>query len=233
MEAEQSTQHVGDLYLACACVDRVAGALQCFEEQYLANVPAMLRTIDPSPAFADEVLQLAREKLFVSDAGGTPKIAAYAGRGPLGGWVSVVAQRIALSLRRGHKAQQRAGERSIAEALPAGGDPELDYLQVRYRALFREAFATAVAALTDRQRLLLRLQVLEQMSHDEIAAIYRVSQSTVTRWTASAREAILHRTQEELRTSIGTDTAEFHSLMAMLGSKLDLSIARLLADSKK
>lgn len=233
VELDLGEVHTDDLYLACACLDRIPGAIERFEQRHLAGIADLVRAIDPSPAFIEEVKQLMREKLFIGGANTPPKIDSYSGRGPLAGWVAIVAQRVALSLRRSLKTEPQASlEPSLVEALPARGDPELDYLQARYRVVFRDALAHAISTLTDRQRMLLRLHVIDRMSHEEIAAVYSVSQSTVTRWIAAAREAILRATQDSLRAHLDADTAEFHSLLAVVQSHLDLSIARLLGGAE-
>lgn len=230
LEAELAALHVEDLYLACACLERVPGAIELFETRHLSAAAALTRTIDAADAFVDEVQQLVREKLFIGSADAPPRIGTYSGRGPLAAWVAVVVRHAALSLRRSAKPfAQRAGEPSLVDALPAHGDPELDYLQVRYRSVFRDAFARALAALTERQRLLLRLNVIDGMSHEEIASVYKVSQSTVTRWIAATRRSILQTMQQQLRAQLDAGTTDFHSLFAVLHSQLDLSIARLLA----
>ena len=74
--------HVEDLYLACACARGVAPALLSFERAFAVHVPAFVRRVDPSPAFADDVAQVLRERLFV---GAAPKIAEYEGRSDLYG----------------------------------------------------------------------------------------------------------------------------------------------------
>lgn len=229
LETELAALHIEDFYLACACLERVPGAFELFEKRFLSSAAALARTVDSAPAFVEEVQQLVREKLFIGSAGTTPRIATYSGRGPLAAWVAIVVRHAALSLRRAEKpAVQHVGESSLVDALPARGDPELDYLQVRYRSVFRDAFARAIAGLTERQRLLLRLSVIDGMSHEEIAAAYKVSQSTVTRWIGATRQSILQTMQQQLRAQFDAGTTDFHSLFAILHSNLDLSIARLL-----
>jgi RNA polymerase sigma-70 factor (ECF subfamily) len=225
-----AAMYVADLYLAYGCLQGVPRALALFEQSYLVPLAVILGQIDRSPVFVDDVRQLVRDKLFVPDGGSPAKIASYSGKGSLQGWVAVTAQRLALSLRRGVARKQRR-EEALADALPMGGDPEIDYLKVRYRAEFREAFGAAIASLNDRQRMLLRLHLVDRLSHDKIGDIYHVNQSTVTRWIGAAREAILRETRQALARKISVDTAEFNSLVALIGSQLDVSLVRLLTDS--
>src|SRR6185369_4971546 len=100
-EADSSTLHVADLFLACACALGDARALALFEDRLMTQVPTHVARIDRSPAFADEVKAQLRDKLFVARDGAPPKIAHYSGRGPLGGWLRVTAIRTAQNLLRG------------------------------------------------------------------------------------------------------------------------------------
>jgi RNA polymerase sigma-70 factor, ECF subfamily len=112
--------------------------------------------------------------------------------------------------------------------LPAGVDPELDYLRTSYRGEFREAFQTAIARLSERERVLLRLHLVSGLPHEQIAASYRVNQSTVSRWLAKARSALLTGMQRHLQERLNLSPSEIHSLAALVRSQLDLSLARWL-----
>lgn len=231
VEGALEQMHTTDLYLACAGAYGVRGAVEQFQEQYSPTIAKFLKHINPSPTFADEVRQLVLDKLFVPDEGAPLKIMGYSGRGPLASWVGVVAQRIAFSLLRQEGSRERVNEEVLAEALPFGDDPELDYLKVRYRAEFREAFLAAVAALTKRERLVLRLFLVNRLSHEKIGALLRVHQGTVTRWIASARESIASNAQRFLRERLNVSTSELESLAHLVGSQLDLSLTRWLREA--
>ena len=92
-------------------------------------------------------------------------------------------------------------------------------------------FETAVAALSARDRNLLRLDFIDGLNIDQIGAIHRVHRSIVARWIAQARESILLETQRLLRERLGLDNAEFNSLLALVKSELNLSIHRYLTDA--
>jgi len=222
--------HAADLYLACACVQRTAGAVERFERQYAESIAAALRRIDGAASFIDEARQLLRHRLFVAEGDAPPRIATYSGRGPLASWVVVAAQRIGLNLARGQRPQDSNVDGAIAAALPAGIDPELDYLRTRYRNEFRVAFQTAIARLTQRERMVLRLHLVRGLPHEQIASSYNVNASTVSRWITKAKSTLLTEVQRDLRERLHVGTTEFHSLAALVGSKLDLSLARWLGE---
>jgi len=222
--------HVDDLYLACACATGLPAALEAFDRKRLDLVPGYLAHVNSSPAFADEVIQRLREKLFVSEPPAPPRITTYSGRGTLSKWVGITAQRIGISILRGGGARSR--REALAEMLPLTATPELEYLRARYRVAFREAFSEALRGLDDRQRVLLRLSVVKAMSQESIARLYSVNQSTVARWLTTARNSILETMQAFLREQLRVDTAEFHSLAAVVRSDLDLSLGRLLDEDE-
>ncbi len=86
----------------------------------------------------------------------------------------------------------------------------------------------ALAGLPDRDRLLLKLTIVSGLSHEQLANIYSVNQSTITRWIARARERVLEATEREVCAKLGMPPGEFRSLAGLLVSRLDLSISRVL-----
>jgi RNA polymerase sigma-70 factor, ECF subfamily len=229
LEQALSGLHAADLYLACACARGSASALALFERRYVQTIAGSLRRIDTSPVFLDEVKQRLRERLFVAKDGAPPRIARYSGRGPLGAWVAVAAQRIALDLVNQDDSQSNS-DGNIADAVLTRTDPELDYLRDRYRKEFLEAFQAAIAKLSERERLLLHLHYVNGLPHEQIAASYQVNQSTVSRWLAKARGLLQIETQRHLQQSLGLSSEEYHSLAALVASQLHLSLGRWLGD---
>jgi RNA polymerase sigma-70 factor (ECF subfamily) len=224
-EAELAAVHGEDLFLATACARRVRGAVETFEREFLSagTLAGAVRKIDPAPGFVDEVRQAVREKLFVPPPG---RIAEYSGRGSLGAWIRVVAVRIALDLR----PRSREGPPEDDTAVAADRDPELRYLQQRYKQEFEEAAKAAFAALDDEQVNLLRLQFVDGLQTAQIAALFRVDRSTIKRRLASCRETLLERTRMNLQQSMGLSPQSFESLSRLLASQLHVSVARLLKE---
>jgi RNA polymerase sigma-70 factor (ECF subfamily) len=216
-----------DLYLACACIEGVPGALAELERHAIAAIPGAMRRLDPSPAFAAEVQQIVRTKLLVAEPGEALRLAGYRGHGRLRGWLMVAALRTGIELqRRVHPTVDP--ETGLAEATAFDGDPELAQIKHLYRAEFSAAFKTALGQLTSRERNLLRLYVLDGLPIDRIGAVYRVHRATVARWIGKARERLLEETRAELGRTLRLDDTEFESLLAVVRSHLDLSLERCL-----
>jgi len=219
--------HVEDLALAVACADGVPTALAHCERLCAGAIAAAVARVDRSADLRDEVRQILWQRIFVGTAGKAPRIQSYAGRGPLAGWVAVAAQRVALDLRR--SAARTAGlDPQADEVLPANQHPEIDYLRTRYKPEFEAAVREALAGLPDRDRLLRKLTLVSGLSHEQLANIYSVNQSTITRWIARARAQVLEATEREVCAKLGMPPGEFRSLAGLLVSRLDLSISRVL-----
>lgn len=221
--------HAEDLYLACACARGQAAALAAFDERYLsqAQVGAMLARQRAAPAQIDEVRQQVREKLLVAPPDALPRIAEYRGSGALMGWVRVTVVRTALNLRRNmdDQLEQRKGEDPAQLGL-AGEDVELDYLRRRYREDFKAAFQDALRGLPAEQRNLLRMNLIDRLSIDQLGAILGMSRATAARRLAAAREAVITETRRLLQERLRLTHSEIQGLGALLRSQLDLSISR-------
>jgi RNA polymerase sigma-70 factor, ECF subfamily len=220
--------HAGDLFLAFACAGGERRAVDALEDRLAEVGPTLAR--QGSAALADEVKQLLRQRLLVADAGERPKIAEYSGRGPLVAWLRVAAVRTALDLHR-RANRERISDGADLAGLQAAADPEMEVIKNRYREDFRDAFHAAVADLTSRDRNVLRLHFLDGLSIDEIGVIYRVHRSTVARWIARSRDALLEETRRRMREKLQLASGEFESLMGLVQSQLDVSIHRFLSQS--
>jgi RNA polymerase sigma-70 factor (ECF subfamily) len=89
----------------------------------------------------------------------------------------------------------------------------------------------AVAALSVRERTLLRLRFVEGVEIERIAAMYRVHRTTVTRWLTDCRDTLLATTRRNLVDDLGATVAEIDSLAGLVRSHLQLSLVRLLRES--
>jgi len=219
--------HLGDLALAIACGAGDPAALELFEQRYLAQIPAYLGKHGGTPAFADEVRQRVRMKLFVGHA---PKIASYGGTGPLGAWLRVVTIRCARDLHRTVHPTAPLTE-AIAQPAPAP-DPELDYLKLRYGAEFRAALAEVLGALEPRQRNLMKLYFLDGLTVEVIGGMFGVNRSTITRWLADIRARIRDETHRMLRTRLGIRDSDLAQLWGIVESRMDLSLRSLLGTKR-
>jgi RNA polymerase sigma-70 factor (ECF subfamily) len=227
-DADRGRDHVGDLYLACACANGNADAIDAFRSTYARDLAALFdrphrRGVDPS-----DLVQALHEHLFVGDAERPPRISEYRGRGSLRTWVRVVALRLRLNAERGRSGKEAQLGESSREALAEGWDVELEYLKAHYRQAFRVAFAEAIAELEPRDRGILRLHVVHGLSATGIATAFGVHRATAKRWLASVRARLLEATRRRLGGALEVEASELDSIMDLIGSRLEASVRRCL-----
>jgi len=216
-----------DLYLACACLHDVPGAVEAFDAHYLSRVSSFVARIDDSPAFADEMRQVLRERLLVRRSDAPPRIANYSGRGALMVWVRVSAVRAALDARQ-RPEEARRGDQELLDDLAAQPAPELDMLRARHAQALAEAIKQAVARLPPEQRVILRMYFASGQNTQHIAAALRVDRSTAARRLVAARQAVFDETRRLLQEQLPMATDEFVSLARALHDQLDVSLSGLL-----
>lgn len=224
--------HAADLLLAFGCVQQDKAAIDALERAYLAKVPDFIHRVERSEAGASEVQQIVRERLLVGSSTSGPKIAEYGGRGPLGSWVRVVAIRVALEIARSRKPEIHDDDVSASEMV-ASGDPEMDYLRVRYAHAFRGAFSGALSALQERDRTVLQLYLVDGLNIEKIGKLYQVHRATVARWIATTRDQLYDDTRQRLREELNLNATEFESIVRLVRSQLDVSVRRILQEGAK
>lgn len=229
-DVELDALHVEDLYLASACAQGDPRAIALVEEHYLAELGPALAQFDAGGIPREEVLQLLRVHLFVSDQESAPRITGYGGLADLRSWLKVVATRLAIDLARKQRRERPLDEQEL-ECLPAGApSPELTLLHETYRAEFKAAFAAAFAALPVRERNLLRHQIIDQLGIDGIGALYGVHRATAARWVARAREKLVRGVRRELQAALRVGRDELDSILRAVASQIEISSRVFLGD---
>ncbi|WP_240360508.1 sigma-70 family RNA polymerase sigma factor [Pyxidicoccus caerfyrddinensis] len=212
---------LAELYLTCACLQGMASAHEAFERNYLARLPVKLRSLRQPDAMIDDVCQITRVKLLVATPESAPRIGDYTGKGALLSWVLVTAGRIASKLRASEKPAPDDSSEELLQVLPGQGiDPELDVMKRRHHEAFRQAVREAASTLSPHDRHLLRLHFANQLTTYELGSLFRVNQSTVSRWLKSARQHVYEETRSRLQERLGLSTLGFKSFLAFIGSQL-------------
>lgn len=216
-----------DLYLARACLEGNSEALK--------SMDSMLRTVSGQLArsnshdFIDEVMQRVRLRLLVAVGGEPPKLSLYRGRGALIVFLRVVAMNVLRNLK-GSTAREVTDADHLAQ-LATSTDLESRVADVDRQQKFREAFRLAVVGLSLRERSVLRLNLLEGLSIDDLAPMYRVHRSTMARWLADARQALAAATREQLAIGLRLTSAEAEQLLSSLQSRFDLTLSSALRET--
>ena len=215
------------LWLALACARGDAKALRELEARTFPGARAALGRMGLSADEQAEVLQILRERLLVAEPGAPPRILAAAAHGDLPGIIRIAAVRAALNLRRrDHRIEP--GDALLLRELSPGDDPELASLKEEHRAAFKAALEAALAALTARERNVLRMHVVHALSIDAIGRAYQVHRATAARWLTGIREKLDRETRRLLREQRGLTDPEFDSLVRLVESRIEVSFRRVL-----
>jgi RNA polymerase sigma-70 factor, ECF subfamily len=218
--------HLPELYLAFACVQKDPEALAILERELLAPLQAQLARRQSTVAQLEEVFQGLREHLLLGEK---PRLLQYEGKGPLAGWLKVVATRLDLQLKRSASARV---EEDQMDAQLANGDPELLLLKQRYGQAVTKALKLALRELEPRLANVLRLHYLDRLSTEAIGTGLQIHARTVQRWLAEAREQVLSRTEKKLAEQLELAPSDLVSLVRLVRSQLHLSVADLLGSRK-
>jgi RNA polymerase sigma-70 factor (ECF subfamily) len=221
--------HAGDLLLACACATGETAALLAFDRAFVHDIDlAFARTRDIGMT-RDEFRQRVRERLFVAAPGRDSRINGYAGRGSLRSWVRVTATRVMLDhARKATPPDRPASDAGMFDRVADVVDPELEYMRTAYGAAVPDAMQAGFAALTPRQRNLLRQRYLYNLSTERIASTYSVHRATAFRWLEDARAALFEGMRMALGERLRVAEPELDSVLGMLASRIDISVRRLL-----
>lgn len=229
LAAALATAPAADLVLAAACCAQEPTAHAAFDA-VLTEVDAAGASTRSPPDLIEDVKQLLRVQLLVVKDGKPPGIAGYRGKGPLRGWVRITATRELIRHQR-KRAREAPSDRPLDEALADASDPMLSQLKAEYRTEFASALREAIVELAAEDRTLLRQQIVDQLSIDEIGAAFGVHRATAARWLQRARGALVTATQGRLAARLRVPVDEIESVIRLVQSQLDASVVRYLRDS--
>ncbi len=216
--------HVADLYLAARCAAGNPAAIAHLERTGMEAVRATLARLRYAPSQIDDALQATREDLLVAAPGKTPSITKYGGRGPLRGWLRVVAGHVAGRMHRRPLQETERVEES-EELVDIARDPELELLHRTYGAAVAGAMREALGKLPVRERLLLKQRFRHGMGLEELGALHRVHGSTISRWVARARSLLVQGTRDVIMERLGLSASEVISVMRLVESGLEVTLS--------
>jgi RNA polymerase sigma-70 factor, ECF subfamily len=223
-----SPERAADLYLACACVERVPTAVAEFLGRFGERIPVYLGRLARNPDLVAEVRQIVVTRCIVGDPGNPPALHTYSGTGSLEGWLRATAVREALALNR--RASRNTDEFEAAiEARTPWADHEISLFKQMYREPVSRAFAAACSKLDPHDRALLRLHYVEGVTTANLATLYGISRSTLIRRLAAARESLLEQVKSALKDSARIADRDFDSILRLVQSQIDLRLSRVLA----
>jgi RNA polymerase sigma-70 factor (ECF subfamily) len=215
-----------DVYLACACAERVRGAAAIFDRDFSRVIRRAVSRVLATADERQEAEQRAWQHILVEETNGRLRIAQYLGQGPLERWVSVAAMRVAISFGRTESAERRLREKAIAEA--AGIDPEVLYMKGELREAFEGAVTEALGRLKPRERLVLKLFLVSGMTLDAIGKSLGITRQAVSKTIARARESIVAYVETSVQQRLKMTKEDLSSILRVVATQLDVSISRVL-----
>lgn len=210
-----------DVWLACGITRGSRAALEELDRRLTGVAPAIAH-LDGGSALVADVIAAVRERVLGSHGNG--KIADYRGRGDLRGWLRVVAVREALQILRARKR-----EAPISEDLAERIDDRGARLSPAEQSAYGQAFASALATLTPRERNLIRQQYVYGATIDELGALYGVHRATAARWLAQIRDTLLRRTRGRIADAMLLTGTDLESAMGRLAEHVDYSLRHTLS----
>jgi len=215
-----------ELYLAAACARGDDLAVRRFRAHYFEGLLPHLRRMGLDNAQCDDVWQTLCERLLVARGDGPPGVVRYAGAGELGGLMRVTVTRLAINWL--HDRVRSTHDDWLDEVPSSRTDPEMQVSRQQHRAEIKQEVAAALATLPARDRMVLRLHLVERLGIDAIAGVASIHRATAARWIARAKDTLALRVRDRLLARWRVSHASFPALRTLLDSQIDLSLERLL-----
>lgn len=225
--------HTNDLLLALACALANDAGWQRFStlyRKYLADVIRRLAIRGLDPLDLSDAVWI---DLFLPDRSGQSRIASYDGRSSLATWLRVIVSNRIINER------LRKGSRfSNLEDIPEPADSTaLDELEAhlrlnRYHSVILKCFRRAALKLSERDRLILLLRYDQELQLGEIARLFSVHQSTITRQIDRALARLRSDVVSSLAVDcgLGDDAIQECLSVAFESLSTSVSIMRLLSE---
>ena len=212
----QTVVYVEELYLAFGCAERLPSAIASFERDYMTSLVQSLSELDASQEELIDVQMELRHELLVGDQEREPRIAAYAGRSPLKRWLGVLAIKSLNGLRtREAKTVSTAfvNDRRLASS---SIDPELSMISAQARSDLELSLRSAFNYEAVFERSLIKLDVIEILSVDELRRIRRAHRATVAVCLEALQRQLLVDMLDALQPRVQLDRADIQSLIALV-----------------
>ena len=217
-----------DVYLAIACIDGDTTALELLERTFVAEIDPIARKMRATTDQTTEVKALLRRVLLVDEPARAAGLRDFSGRGNLRAYIRVIVTRdLVRAIDRGRRDASFA-EDKLLDRLGTAHDPELSMLRAEYHGVVSEAMRAAVHGLDERSRALLRYQLVDGWTVDQVAKVYAVHRATAARWLVAVRGALGEKIRSELAVRLQIDPDEVASIIRLVQSRVDVSLERLL-----
>lgn len=245
-----------ELCLAMACERGDETAWRDFETEYRQTLNAAARALTKDEAEAEDLAQSLYGELYgvrlETDGDGQErrlsKLAHYAGRGSLGGWLRAVVYQSFIDRKRQSARFEQVEDASEFDRLAAHATntPALaaqqgnlmsaharrpdDFEDERLRQLTEAAMTAAFAALDAKDRLLLNYYYFDEMTLREIGLLMGVHEATISRWLARAQQTVRKKTEDFLQHKHGLRRAEVSECL-QIAARTELDLRKIISEA--
>jgi RNA polymerase sigma-70 factor (ECF subfamily) len=211
--------HAADLYLSFACLRGDRRALARFDRLLLEAAELAFGALGRAGVEREEALQRSRQRLLAPERG-APKLASYAGRGPLKPWLRACVARVALNLAAGRLKAEVADEDAWLSCPSADDDPELALVRRTHAEEVCRAVADAVGALSPADRALLRQHYLDGLSPERLGELHGVHFVTIYRRLERVRRDLIDAAKRHVDRNVPLLAYEIEDLADLLRRQL-------------
>lgn len=220
--------HTNDLLLALSCAMGTDAGWQRFYtvyRRYLSDLSRHLLGRSPDLAEFGETIWI---DLFLLDKSGQSRIASYDGRSSLATWLRVIVSNRVINER-----QRRSLSIGNIDAIPepadprAHGDVEARVVRERYRTMIIWAFKRSLSDMSDREALIVLMRYDQGLQLGEIARLFSVHQSTITRQLERMIERLRGEVRELLASQYGLNSAQVDECLSVACDTFSTSVSIL------
>lgn len=204
--------HHEDLYLATACSQNDRVAWEHFADDYAALLRNFALQACKNASESEDLAQGITAKLLQDK----DRIGGYNGRGTLAGWLRVAVSRAAIDhFRRGKRMTsleelQEKGSDAVLQKPDTKGEGER--LDSQWGPIFTRIASECLRSLPARDRLLLCLHYLRNVSLKDLGRQFGIHEATASRWIERIRRDIRKQVEHELRVKHRLRSNEIESL---------------------
>jgi RNA polymerase sigma-70 factor (ECF subfamily) len=236
-----ATQFLNDLkwealFLTTACASGDQAAWKIFDLRYRSVIQKAARYCSENYSEARELSDSLLSELFLpfsTESGEkTCKIGQYDGLGSLEGWIKVVVSRLAIDQIRRSQRQVSLEDLETDPTTLRGGvresgtDGEMDLPKAS--KMFIASLNHAMEQLNAREKLILSLYYLRDLSLKEIGDMLRVHESTVSRTLNRLKKQLRKSVERHLREHFQVRSGEVSQLIEMAHLEVDVDLKRIL-----
>jgi RNA polymerase sigma-70 factor (ECF subfamily) len=220
--------HTNDLLLSLSCAMGTNAGWQRFYNvyrKYLSDLSRHLLGRSPDLEGLGETIWI---DLFLPDKSGQSRIASYDGRSSLATWLRVVVSNRVINER-----QRRSLAVGSIDVIPEPADPgaqqtvEARVVRERYRAMIISAFKRSLCVLGDREALIVLMRYDQGLQLGEIARLFSVHQSTITRQLDRVVERLLIDVRDFLSSQYGLNPAQIDECLSVASDTFSTSVSIL------